>query len=143
MLPTPLFALVGPGLGLLVSMVMVTVGGGLFCVLLPIVVVERLPVFQALSRAHVMIRGELAKGMLAFSFFLLVAGFLPLMLLMLQVGDTPDDMGPLTPLLVMLMTSTVLPLGYGAIMALYLSLRGRDGAGTEQLREELHGAESA
>jgi len=137
MVPMPLIPLVGEALGLLLSMIFGTLAGGLFCVVLPMVMVEGRPVFPALRRTQALIRGELAKGMLAFSFFLLVAGFLPLLLLMLQMGDTPGDMGPLTPVLVMLLGSTVLPLGYGGIMALYFSLRAKEGATPEQLCKEM------
>ena len=111
--------------------------GGLFAPAIPIIVVERRRTFSGLARAIAMMRGEMAKGIAVFAFFILVAGLLPLLALFLQAGVA---FGPFSPLLGAIIGSVTLPLGFSASVLLYLSLRAGDGLNAEQLEEELSGS---
>ena len=131
----------------LVTAVLVSVGmmmlvlpgvlmGALFATAVPVIVVERLGVVQGLGRSIALVKVDLIKGMVVFSYFILVAGFLPLMLLVLQ-GNAA--MGPLSPLLSAIIGAVTLPLGFTANVLLYFSLRSADSAAAQQLEAQLKG----
>jgi hypothetical protein len=108
--------------------------GALFAPTIPLIVVERRGVIEGLVGSVRLMKGQLSKGIVAFTFFILVAGFLPLLLLLAQGAAT---MGPLTPLLSAIVGSATLPLGFAANVMLYFSLRATDSAGAEQLEAQL------
>lgn len=108
--------------------------GALFAPSIPLIVVERRGALDGLVRSIRLMQGQLLKGIVVFSFFILVAGFLPLLLLLVQGGAA---MGPLTPLLSAIIGSVTLPLGYAANVLLYFSLRAADAAAVEALEAEL------
>ncbi len=116
--------------GLMVLIVPGIVLGALFAPAVPIIVLERRGVVEGLSRSVTLMKQHWLKGTVVFSFFILVAGFLPLFLLLVQ-GNAA--MGPFTPLLGALIGSITLPLGYTANVLLYFSLCAADADAAAQL----------
>ena len=116
--------------GLMVLIVPGIVLGALFAPAVPIIVLERRGVVDGLSRSVSLMRQNWLKGAVVFSFFILVAGFLPLFLLLIQGSMA---MGPFTPLLSALIGSITLPLGFAANVLLYFSLRADDADAAAQL----------
>ncbi len=108
--------------------------GGLFAPAIPVVIVERRHALEALRRAAGLTRADLLTAVVVFSFFLLVSGILPLLLLLTQAGM---GLGPFTPLLSTIIRSVTLPLGFAANVLLYFSLRAANGYDAEQLEAEL------
>lgn len=108
--------------------------GALFAPLVPIIVVERRSTAQGLSRSVQLMREQLLKGIVVFTYFVAVAGFLPLLLLLAQGSAA---MGPLSPLLSAIVGAVTLPLGFTANVMLYFSLRATDAEATAALEAEL------
>jgi hypothetical protein len=108
--------------------------GAVFAPSIPIIVVERRGPADGLAQSVRMMRGEWVKGAVVFSFFILVSGFLPLLLLLAQSAVA---IGPFTPLLGAVLGAITLPLGFAANVLLYFSLRSRDEAAAQQLEAEL------
>jgi hypothetical protein len=119
-----LMALIVPGIVL----------GALFAPTVPIIVLERRGIVDGLARSVALMRPNLLKGTVVFSYFILVAGFLPLFVLLVQ-GSVA--MGPFTPLLSALIGSITLPLGYTANVLLYFSLCAADGDAAAHLAAAL------
>jgi hypothetical protein len=120
--------------GMMVLLVPGIMLGSLFAPSVPLIVVERLGVVQGLTRSVTMMKSEWLRGTVTFSFFILVAGFLPLILLIAQGNATA---GPLTPLLSAIIGAATLPLGFAANVMLYFSLRTTDAADAQQLQSAL------
>ena len=116
--------------GLMALIVPGVVLGALFAPAVPIIVLERRGVLEGLSRSVSLMKEHWLKGTVVFSFFILVAGFLPLLLLLVQGSAA---MGPFSPLLSALIGSITLPLGYAANVLLYFSLRAADADAAAQL----------
>jgi hypothetical protein len=135
-----LFTALLVSLGLMLAVVPGLIAGGLFAPVVPVIMAERKGILVALSRSLALIRGELLKAMLVFTFFILVAGLLPLLTLLMQPGM---GVGPFTPVLAAIVGAVTLPLGYTANVLLYLSLRSADGSGVEQLKADLEGSRPA
>ena len=108
--------------------------GALFAPSIPLIVVEHLGPVEGLSRSVALMKAEWGKGAVVFSFFILVAGILPLLLL---VVETSVAMGPLTPLLGAILGAVTLPMGFAANVLLYFSLRSADPAAAQRLEAEL------
>jgi hypothetical protein len=108
--------------------------GSLFAPAIPMIVVERCGPVDGLSRSVSVMRGEWAKGAIVFSFFIAVAGFLPLLAWLLESSVA---MGPFTPLLGAIVEAITLPLGFSANVLLYFSLRSTDAAAAQRLEAEL------
>ena len=105
--------------------------GGYLAVTIPVIVLESLPPFLAISRSFNLMRGELPKGIAVFGFVVLISGVLPLMFQFAVRG------GRFAPLLVTVVGSVTLPLAYTATVLLYLSVRSKEGYGLEQLAADL------
>jgi hypothetical protein len=108
--------------------------GSLFAPTVPIIVLERRGTVDGLARSVALMKAEWIKGTVVFSFFILVAGFLPLFLLLMQGSIA---MGPFTPLLGAIVGAVTLPLGFAANVLLYFSLRAEDTEAAAQLEEAL------
>ncbi len=108
--------------------------GALFAPVIPIAVLERRRVFEAVTRSIELMRGSLVKGLAVFVYFILIAGFVPLLTVVLQTGMGG---GPFTPLLGAVIGSVTLPLGFCANVVLYLSLRAGEGYSQAQLAADL------
>ena len=108
--------------------------GALFAPAVPIIVLERRGTVDGIARSVTLMKAEWIKGTIVFSFFILVAGFLPLFLLLMQGSIA---MGPFTPLLGAIVGAVTLPLGFAANVLLYFSLRGEDAEAAAQLEAAL------
>jgi hypothetical protein len=108
--------------------------GALFVPVVPAIVLERLGALEGIARSVRLVRPHWLKGMVVFSWFILVAGFLPLYLLFLQVRM---GTGPLTPLLSAIIGSVTLPLGFTSHVVLYVSLRADEAGAEAQLAAAL------
>ena len=108
--------------------------GALFAPVVPAIVLERLGALEGIARSVRLMRPHWLKGMVVFSWFILVAGFLPLYLLFLQVRM---GTGPLTPLLSAIIGSVTLPLGFTSHVVLYVSLRADEAGAEAQLAAAL------
>jgi len=108
--------------------------GALFAPTVPAIVLEHRGALDGIARSVQMMRPHWGKGMVVFSYFILVAGFLPLYLLILQ-----DSMGtgPFTPLLSAIIGSVTLPLGFASHVVLYVSLRSEEEDAEAQLAAAL------
>ena len=124
--------------GLMVFLVPGILIGAVLSVVIPVVVVERLKFIPAVQRSVEMIRqgGGMLLGVPVFLFYLLVSGIVPFLVLLMQV-EPGEAMAPLTPLLVAAVGSATLPLGFSANVALYLSLRAREGGTEQQILSDL------
>nr|NIR98951.1 hypothetical protein [Gammaproteobacteria bacterium]NIT64764.1 hypothetical protein [Gammaproteobacteria bacterium]NIV21735.1 hypothetical protein [Gammaproteobacteria bacterium]NIY33344.1 hypothetical protein [Gammaproteobacteria bacterium] len=107
--------------------------GGVLSVTIPII--EQRRTVRAMAGSISLLREELVKGMIVFCFFMLVAGLLPLMFLLLQGGA---GVGPFTPLLGAIVGAVTLPLGFTAHVLLYLSLRAKSGYTSAALEADLN-----
>ncbi len=123
---------VATSLGLILFIIPGLLLGGLLAPTIPIIVVEGIPVKEAISRSITLMREELAKGVAVFAFVIIISGLLPL-ILQIVVG-----VGPLTPLLGALLGAVTLPLAYTATVLLYFSVRSNEGFSPEQLEENLN-----
>lgn len=110
--------------------------GGFFSPVVPVIIIERRGIFASYFRAVLLLRGEFMKSVFIFSFFMAVSTVFPLLVMLMQI---PYVESPLTPVLGALVGSLTLPLGYTAIVLLFLSLRGGQHATTEQIGDELDG----
>jgi hypothetical protein len=108
--------------------------GALFAPVVPVIVLERLGALEGIARSVRLVRPHWLKGMVAFSWFILVAVFLPLYLLFLQVRM---GTGPFTPLLSAIIGSVTLPLGFTSHVVLYISLRADEAGAEAQLAAAL------
>lgn len=105
--------------------------GGYLAITIPIIVLESLPPFMAISRSFHLMRDELSKGIAVFGFVVLISGVLPLMFQVVVSG------GPFAPLLGTVVGSVTLPFAYTATVLLYLTVRSKEGYDLEQLGEDI------
>lgn len=117
--------------GLVVFVLPGLILGGLLAPAIPIMVMERLTPFQAVSRSFTMMREELAKGVAVFLYFFLVSNIIPFLIVLLL------GFSPLLPFFGVLIGSVTLPLAHAANVILYFSIRTREGYSREQLETEL------
>lgn len=108
--------------------------GAFFAPSIPMIVVERLGPVEGLARSATLMKSEFVKGAIVFSFFILISGFVPLFVLLVQGAVA---MGPFTPLLGAVVGAVTLPLGFSANVLLYFSLRSTDAQAAAQLEAEL------
>ena len=106
--------------------------GGLLALTIPAMVVEGHPAVEGIRRSALLVRGEVLKAMAIFGFVLLVSGIIPLMF-QLMMG-----IGPLTPVIGTILAAVTMPVGYGASVVFYFSMRSREGYTPVDLEADLN-----
>ncbi|MEE8396928.1 MAG: hypothetical protein V3S29_12795 [bacterium] len=117
----------------IVPLIVMLVLGGMFALVVPVMVVEGRSPFAAIARSMEMIRPELMKGIAIFTFVIAVGGLVPLLF------QSIPGLGPLAPVLAAGVGAVMLPLAYTAIVLLYFSVRAAGGFDRAELERDLAG----